>query len=348
MYPTHPVLDAVVDIHDELCRLEAESCELRRLAPGIVKRFRDIGVMRLLQPSRYGGYEAEPRVFNEAMYAISRASSCAGWVTGVVGVHSWHIGLFEDRTQAEVLGDNPDTWISSSYGPAGQAMRVPGGHVLSGRWSFSSGCDYCDWVFVGGLVADEDGGPPEYRHFLLPRADYTIVDVWHASGLIGTGSNDIVVSEQFVPEHRSLNVADTLERRVPGKEVNTGPSVAPAGCSSCGGTSTPASTMPRTSRTGRCLSTAAISWRARPRWPRLPPCTESPAPRNPAIPRSASRNPCPPRRTTSGTAVDRGRYDRAHPLSRLSPDRRHRRRPVAHVRPRLPRLAGGGRSGRIR
>jgi len=223
VYPTHPVLDALADIHDELCRLEAESCELRRLAPDIVKRFRDIGVMRLLQPSRYGGYEADPRVFNEAMYAISRASSCAGWVTGVVGVHSWHIGLFEDRTQAEVLGDNPDTWISSSYGPAGQATRVPGGHVLSGRWSFSSGSDYCDWVFVGGLVADEDGGPPEYRHFLLPRTDYTIVDVWHASGLIGTGSNDIVVSEQFVPEHRSLNVADTLERRVPGKQVNTGP-----------------------------------------------------------------------------------------------------------------------------
>jgi len=31
MYPTHPVLDALADVHDELCRLEAESCELRRL-----------------------------------------------------------------------------------------------------------------------------------------------------------------------------------------------------------------------------------------------------------------------------------------------------------------------------
>ncbi|WP_063712855.1 acyl-CoA dehydrogenase [Sciscionella marina] len=223
MYPTHPVLDAIAEYAEELRRLETESIELRKLAPEIVKRFREIGVMRLLQPGRYGGMEADPRVFNEAMYAISRASSSAGWVTGVVGVHAWHIGLFDDRAQREVLGENPDTWLSSSYGPAGKAKRVKGGHVLTGRWGFSSGSDYCDWVFVGGLVTDEAGGPPEYRHFLLPRPDYEIVDVWHASGLVGTGSNDIVVSEQFVPDHRSLNVSDTMERNVPGKEINTSP-----------------------------------------------------------------------------------------------------------------------------
>jgi len=223
MYPTHPVLDELADYSAELRRLEADSAELRRLSPEVVKRFREIGVMRIIQPARYGGYEADPQVFNEAMHLISKASSSAGWVTGVVGVHSWHIGLFDDRAQREVFGEDPDTWISSSYGPAGTARRVKGGHVLSGRWSFSSGSDYCDWVMVGGLVDDGAGGPPEYRHFLLPRDDYEIVDVWHASGLVGTGSNDIVVTEQLVPDHRSLNVSDTLERNVPGKEVNPGP-----------------------------------------------------------------------------------------------------------------------------
>ena len=219
----HPVLDALREQQDEFAALEAESAQLRRLAPELVKRLRDSGVMRLLQPARLGGFEADPRVFNEAMYLISRASSSAGWVTGVVGVHSWHIGLFDARAQDEVLGADPDTWISSSYGPAGRATQVDGGHLLTGRWSFSSGSDYCDWVFVGGLVTDPDGGPPAYRHFLLPRADYEIVDVWNASGLEGTGSNDIVVTERFVPAHRSLDVAETLERRVPGKAVNGAP-----------------------------------------------------------------------------------------------------------------------------
>jgi 3-hydroxy-9,10-secoandrosta-1,3,5(10)-triene-9,17-dione monooxygenase len=38
--------------------------------------------------------------------------------------------------------------------------------------------------------------------FLLPRRDYRIEDVWHVMGLKGTASNDIVVEDAFVPEHR--------------------------------------------------------------------------------------------------------------------------------------------------
>jgi 3-hydroxy-9,10-secoandrosta-1,3,5(10)-triene-9,17-dione monooxygenase len=222
VYPTHPVLDAIADYRDELRRIDAENAELRKLPPEMVKSLREIGVMRIIQAGRYGGFEADPRVFSEALYAISQASASAGWVVGVVGVHAWNIGLFDDRAQAEVFGDDPDTWVCSSYGPAGKAKRVAGGYELTGRWSFSSGSDYCDWVLVGGMVLGE-GKRPEYRHFLLPRADYEIVDVWHASGLVGTGSNDIVVTEQYVPEYRSLRVADALERNVPGREVNTGP-----------------------------------------------------------------------------------------------------------------------------
>lgn len=222
MPPTHPVLDRLAELLPDLAEREAESIELRRLAPAVVKQLRDAGVMRTIQPRRYGGFEADPRVFNEVMFTAARASSSAGWVTGVVGVHAWHLGLYDDRAQDEVWGEDPDTWISSSYGPSGTARAVPGGYELTGRWSFSSGSDQCDWVFVGGMVTDDDG-PPVYRHFLLPRRDYEIHDVWHASGLLGTGSNDILVTEAFVPEHRTMAVSDLHELRCPGREVNTGP-----------------------------------------------------------------------------------------------------------------------------
>lgn len=221
--PTHPVLDRLADLLPDLAEREAESTELRRLAPAVVKQLRDVGVMRIIQPRRYGGFEADPRVFNEALFTVAKASSSAGWVSGVVGVHSWHLGLYDDRAQAEVWADDPDTWISSSYGPSGTARVVPGGYELTGRWSFSSGSDQCDWVFVGGMATDDEVAPPVYRHFLLPRPDYEIHDVWHTSGLLGTGSNDIVVTEAFVPEHRSMAVSDLLERRCPGRAVNTGP-----------------------------------------------------------------------------------------------------------------------------
>jgi 3-hydroxy-9,10-secoandrosta-1,3,5(10)-triene-9,17-dione monooxygenase len=138
-------------------------------------------------------------------------------------VHNWHIGLYADSVQQEVWGDNPDTWISSSYNYVGRATRVDGGFRLSGRWGFSSGCEHSDWVFVGGVVFDEQGRPLEMRHFLLPRADYEIIDVWNVAGLCGSGSNDIQVEDAFVPDAHSMSWPDLQAHKCPGTEVNTAP-----------------------------------------------------------------------------------------------------------------------------
>src|SRR3546814_9465918 len=91
--------------------------------------------------------------------------------------------------------------------PKGQVKPVEGGFRFSGRWGFSSGCDHCDWIFLGGLIFTE-GQPPEYRTFLLPKSDFEIVDTWHVMGLKGTGSKDIVVNDVFVPEYRPHQGSD--------------------------------------------------------------------------------------------------------------------------------------------
>ena len=52
----------------------------------------------------------------------------------------------------EIWGDNPDTLVSSSYQPVGKVEVVDGGFKLSGRWGFSSGCEYADWVLLGALI----------------------------------------------------------------------------------------------------------------------------------------------------------------------------------------------------
>ena len=78
--------------------------------------------------------------------------------------------------------------------------------MLSGRWQYSTGTDHCAWVILGGIVAGDRGGVPDYRHFILPRGDYSIVDdSWQVMGLQGTGSKDIVIDGSFVPEYRTIN-----------------------------------------------------------------------------------------------------------------------------------------------
>jgi 3-hydroxy-9,10-secoandrosta-1,3,5(10)-triene-9,17-dione monooxygenase len=57
----------------------------------------------------------------------------------------------------------------------------------------------------------------------LPRADYEIEDVWDTIGLRGTGSNDIIVEDVFVPDYRTLSFIDTGRCVCPGQEVNTAP-----------------------------------------------------------------------------------------------------------------------------
>ena len=50
-----------------------------------------------------------------------------------------------------------------------------------------------------------------------------IDDVWDTVGLRGTGSNDIVVADAFVPEYRSLSFNDVFRCACPGQEANPAP-----------------------------------------------------------------------------------------------------------------------------
>jgi 3-hydroxy-9,10-secoandrosta-1,3,5(10)-triene-9,17-dione monooxygenase len=215
------VLDAVRDLLPTF-RTRADEAERLRVVPDAnIKELAETGFFRLLQPIRYGGMEAEPETFYTAVKEIAGSCGSTGWVSSVVGVHPWQVALFGDEAQQAVWGEDPDTLLSSSYAPTGKAVQAEGGFTLSGRWSFSSGCDHCQWVLLGGLVLNSDGQVVDFRTFMVPRRDYTIEDVWNTVGLRGTGSNDIVVEEVFVPEAFTLSMSDTGRCFGPGQEVNT-------------------------------------------------------------------------------------------------------------------------------
>lgn len=196
-----------------------ETDALRRLPDATVADLRAAGLWDLFKPARWGGAEAHPNEFFDTQIALATACPSTAWVYGVVAVHAWQLALFPDQAQQEVWGVDPNALISSSYAPTGKVERAPGGYRISGRWSFSSGCDHCQWVFLGGFAPTE-GGPPDMRTFLVPRADYTIDDTWHVMGLKGTGSKDIVLKDVFVPEHRTHKMSDGYRCDSPGNAEN--------------------------------------------------------------------------------------------------------------------------------
>jgi 3-hydroxy-9,10-secoandrosta-1,3,5(10)-triene-9,17-dione monooxygenase len=205
-------------------RERAQETEDRRVVPAeSVKALAETGFFRLLQPAAFGGHEADPVTFLTAVRLIASACGSTGWVASVLGVHPWQLALFPPRAQEEVWGGDPATRMSSSYAPTGRAEAADGGHRLTGRWSFSSGCDHATWALLGAIVPDGDGHPADFRTFLLPASDYEVDDVWDTVGLRGTGSNDIVVAGAFVPEHRSLSFADVSRCACPGHQANPAP-----------------------------------------------------------------------------------------------------------------------------
>jgi len=214
------VLDGVRDLLPTI-RERADDAERARVVPeATVKELEEAGFFRMLQPRQYDGLESDPVDFFTAVRDIAGACGSTGWIASVLGVHPWQVALFDEEAQRAVWGEDTSTRLSSSYAPTGKAVVADGGFTLSGKWSFSSGCDHATWVLLGGLVFNQEGQVVDFRTFLLPREKYQIVDVWNVVGLRGTGSNDIVVEETFIPEEFTLSMGDTGRCYGPGQAVN--------------------------------------------------------------------------------------------------------------------------------
>lgn len=220
------------DSHEVMQRLDAllptlreraqETEDLRRIPDESMKALQETGFFRLLQPQQWGGYQADPVLFYSAVKKIASACGSTGWVAGIVGVHNWHLALFDQQAQEDVWGNDTDVRISSSYAPMGAGEVVDGGYKVNGSWAWSSGCDHGDWVVVGGPVI-KAGRPVDFGSYLIPRSDYEIDDVWNVVGLRGTGSNTIVVKDAIVPTHRFLSFKKMSDLTAPGLERNTAP-----------------------------------------------------------------------------------------------------------------------------
>lgn len=213
----HEVSRRIDEIGTYLAEHAAEAEANGQLPDETAARLRATGIIRMLQPRQWGGYEADPCDFFEAVMATAARCGASGWVAGVVGVHPWEMALCDPKVQEEIWGKDPDVWMASPYAPMGRAKEVEGGYIFNGRWQFSSGTDHCKWIFLGGMLVEAAGkplDPPQAFHFILPRSDYEIVeDSWNVVGLKGTGSKDIIVRDAFIPHHHAIDATKVLDGR---------------------------------------------------------------------------------------------------------------------------------------
>lgn len=200
----------------------AREAEEQGLVPReTIREMQEAGLFRVLQPRRWGGFELDPRVFYRIQMTLAEGCMSTAWIYGVIGVHNWQLPLFPEQAQQDVWSEDSATLIASTYMPVGKAEPVEGGYRFSGRWGFSSGVEHCEWILLGGLLPKLGGsGELEHTTFLLPRADFEIVENWDVHGLRATGSHDIVVDNAFVPTHRTQRTNNHGDEGCPGRAIN--------------------------------------------------------------------------------------------------------------------------------
>ena len=183
----------------------------RRLPEATVQEFRAVGFHRIMQPRRFGGFEMGIDAATECIRTLARGCGSSGWIANLFIVHNWQLGLFPVVAQEEYWGAGDDPVCSTvSFATHSTMLETADGVRLTGRWKFSSGCDFASWFIILKPSATC------FDWLLVPRGDVSIEDDWHVSGLCGTGSKDLILDDVFVPAHRRLGIRDLVAGVTPG------------------------------------------------------------------------------------------------------------------------------------
>ena len=223
--PTGTHADMMARAHALLPKIgaRASECErLRKVPRETVMELVDSGIVNLMLPKRWGGSELDYVALYDVVSTVAGTCASTSWVLTNLISCNFMPCYWPDGVQQELWSTSANTLLAGSLiFNAGKAVPCKGGYRLSGRWPLVSGCDHAEWLVLAALVDGADG-PGKFRMLVVPKSDYVIHDTWHASGLKGTGSNDVEMVDKFVPEHRTLLVEQTKGGDSPGARVNTG------------------------------------------------------------------------------------------------------------------------------
>jgi alkylation response protein AidB-like acyl-CoA dehydrogenase len=216
-----PVLRAAIRLAEQIRPASAEIERGRRLPAGIAAAMKDAGVFGMAMPRAWGGLEVDPLTQFRVIEALAMADGSVGWCA-MIGCDGGYMTAFLDQDVGRAM--YPDLLMATAAAATttGQAVRVPEGYRVSGRFPFVSGCNHCEWLWLGcvvhenGVARVDGNGVPETRQCFVRLSECDILDTWHTTGLRGTGSNDVVVRDMFVEEARTFSFQDPTLIKRPG------------------------------------------------------------------------------------------------------------------------------------
>lgn len=207
-----PVVRAAAALKAALRAYKDEVEREQRLSPALVEQMHAAGFYRLTLPRSLGGLQADPLTYIRVVELLAEGLGSVGWNIANNGVASLvTLGLPAEGVQEIYPKGHRNVIAGTAIQGGGQAVAVPGGYRVSGRWTFGSGCQEAAWMLGSFQILDDDGQPRRradgglFWRGVFPRAEVEVIpDSWEVSGLRGTGSFDWTVADFFLPQHRTM------------------------------------------------------------------------------------------------------------------------------------------------
>jgi indole-3-acetate monooxygenase len=195
--------------------------ELRTLPGDAVETLRGMGAFWLKTPADLGGTPLDPVDFCDVIEELAYADSSTAWAAMIgAGCGGLAGGWLPEAGARRVFAPgSPLPVVAGQLQPRGTGRPVEGGYVVSGRWSFASGIMHASWL-IGAFhpqpsadaAAAATGGSERIVVFVLPKDQAEVIDNWRVAGLVGTGSMDFRVDEQFVPDEMTYDLGAAAMR----------------------------------------------------------------------------------------------------------------------------------------
>lgn len=193
-----------------------------RIPENTIRDLEATGVFRAVVPHRFGGLEVDFRHVPQIFRVLGRGCVSTAWTMGFLVYHNFQFAHFPELAQQEVWrGGRGYTMAPGQVMPAGRAEKVAGGYRLSGRWGYATGILHGDWMLLSAPVSGM-GESPVVMRFYVPVGSFRVLETWNVSAMRATGSHDVELDDEFVPEHRAVPVSDLRNGTAEGLKGNTG------------------------------------------------------------------------------------------------------------------------------
>lgn len=180
--------------------------ELRRLPDETMADLDEAGLFQVVSPPSLGGHGYGMREVATITRILAQGCASTAWVYSFMVVHN--VSLVQDTSH--LLKDRAFAPAALSAGyqanVSGTAVPVEGGWRLTGKWPFASGIMNSEYTLTVTFEDRGEGNDPGLLGLVVDVADLEIEDVWHVSGMKGTGSNTYSAKDVFVPADRQWTV----------------------------------------------------------------------------------------------------------------------------------------------